>query len=91
MNKIPKSMQKELAALAARSEEKIDFSDIPATTAADWSGAVRSRFYRPIKQQLTVRIDADVVEWLRSQGRGYQSRMNDILRTSMLEQLRQHQ
>ena len=87
MNKVPESVRKELAALAQKAEKDIDFSDIPATTRADWQGAVRGKFYRPLKQQLTVRIDADVVEWLRNQGRGYQSRMNDILRTTMLESL----
>jgi uncharacterized protein (DUF4415 family) len=50
---------------------------------------VRGRFYKPIKQQLTVRIDADVVEWLKGQGRGYQSRLNEILRSAMLKKLRQ--
>ena len=87
MNKVPEAVRKELAALAQKAEKDIDFSDIPATTSADWKGATRGKFYRPIKQQLTVRIDADVVEWLRNQGRGYQSRMNDILRTTMLESL----
>jgi uncharacterized protein (DUF4415 family) len=42
----------------------------------DWKDAVQGRFYRPVKKQLTVRIDADVLEWLRSRGNGYQSRMN---------------
>jgi uncharacterized protein (DUF4415 family) len=87
MNKVPETVRKELAALAQKTEKDIDFSDIPATTSADWKGAVRGKFYRPIKQQLTVRIDADVVEWLRNQGSGYQNRMNDILRTTMLESL----
>jgi len=49
---------------------------------------VRGKFYRPIKQQLTVRIDADVLDRLKSQGKGYQSRLNDILRAAMLEQVR---
>jgi uncharacterized protein (DUF4415 family) len=44
----------------------------------------RGKFYRPIQQQLTVRVDADVLEWLKSQGSGYQSRLNDILRNAML-------
>ncbi len=88
MNKIPEAMRKELAALAALPETEVDFSDIPATSTSDWQGATRGKFYRPIKQQLTVRIDADVLEWLKSQGRGYQSRLNDILRTAMLEKLR---
>jgi uncharacterized protein (DUF4415 family) len=50
----------------------------------NWQGAERGKFYRPIKQQLTVRGDADVLEWLKSQGHGYQSRLKDILRSAML-------
>ena len=88
MNKVPKSVRKELAALAAKPEREIDFSDLPATTKQDWQGAVRGKFYRPVKQQLTVRIDADVVEWLKNQGKGYQSRLNDILRAAMLDKVR---
>ena len=87
MNKLPESIRKELAALTARPESEIDFSDIPATAEQDWRDAVRGQFYRPIKRQLTVRIDADVLEWLKSQGKGYQSRLNDILRTAMLDKL----
>jgi len=88
MNKVPESIRKELAALAAKPENDIDFSDLPATAKQDWRGAVRGKFYRPVKQQLTVRIDADVVEWLKEEGKGYQSRMNDILRAAMLENVR---
>ena len=88
MNKVPESIRKELAALAATSESDIDFSDLPATTQQDWQGAVRGKFYRPLKQQLTVRIDADVVEWLKEEGKGYQSRLNDILRAAMLDKVR---
>ncbi len=84
MNKVPDSVRKELAALAAKPEHSIDFSDLPATSRKDWQGATRGKFYRPIKQQLTVRVDADVLEWLKSQGGGYQSRLNDILRNAML-------
>ena len=84
MNKVPESVRKELAALAAKPEDAIDFSDLPATSRKDWQGATRGKFYRPIKQQLTVRVDADVLEWLKSQGSGYQSRLNDILRNAML-------
>lgn len=84
MNKMPESIRKELAALAAKPESEIDISDLPTTTEKDWQGATRGQFYRPIKRQLTVRIDADVLEWLKSQGKGYQSRLNDILRAAML-------
>jgi uncharacterized protein (DUF4415 family) len=41
-------------------------------------------FYRPVKKQITARVDADVLAWLKSQGKGYQSRMNAILRDAML-------
>ncbi len=86
MNKVPKSVRQELAELSAKPESSIDFSDLPASQAKDWKDAVRGKFYRPIKQQLTVRIDADVVEWLKNQGSGYQSRLNSILRAAMLGQ-----
>ncbi len=85
MNKVPESVRKELAALASRPESGIDFSDLPATNAQHWKGAVRAKFYRPVKQQLTVRIDADVLEWLKTQGNGYQTRLNEILRDAMLK------
>jgi uncharacterized protein (DUF4415 family) len=65
MKPLTEAVQQEIAALAGKSDEDIDFSDIPATTHEDWEGAVRGRFYRPVKQQLTVRIDADVLEWLK--------------------------
>lgn len=88
MSKVSESIRKELAELAAKPENEIDFSDLPPTTEQDWHDAVRGKFYRPIKQQLTVRIDADVLDWLKSQGKGYQSRLNDILRTAMIEKVR---
>ncbi|MGB4345725.1 MAG: BrnA antitoxin family protein [Burkholderiaceae bacterium] len=84
MKKISESQRKELEALAAKSENEIDFSDAPATTEGDWKSAVRGKFFRPVKHQLTVRIDADVLDWLKSDGKGYQSRLNDILRKAML-------
>jgi hypothetical protein len=52
MNKVPASLAQELAALAARPEADIDFSDVPPTTEADWRGAVRGRFHRPTTQPL---------------------------------------
>lgn len=89
MNKVPDSTRKERAGAAAGTDDDIDFSDIPATTGQDWQDAVRGKFYRPVKRQLTVRIDADVLEWLKSQGKGYQSRLNEILRAEMFKQLKQ--
>jgi uncharacterized protein (DUF4415 family) len=85
MNTASNSTSKELAALKELSDDDIDFSDIPETSFADWQNAVRGRFYRPVKKQLTVRIDADVLEWLKASGsKGYQQRLNQILRKAML-------
>ncbi|HED4184176.1 BrnA antitoxin family protein [Enterobacter mori] len=74
----------ELKALAEKSEAEIDYSDIPVTEDEQWSGAVRGKFYRPLKTQASVRIDADVMEWLKRPGKGYQTRLNAILREAML-------
>jgi len=88
MSKVPDSIKQELAALIGISDDQIDYSDIPETTAKDWENATRGQFYRPVKEQTTVRIDADVLAWLKTQGKGYQSRMNAILRTAMLNSLK---
>jgi uncharacterized protein (DUF4415 family) len=66
-------------------DEKIDYSDIPPLTDRFWKRAVRNPFYRPVKQQLTVRLDADVVAWLREQGKGYQTRINALLRAAKMD------
>ena len=84
MKRVPDAVRKELAALHEKHESEIDFSDLSATTRKDWQGAVKGQFYRPVKQQLTVRIDADVLAWLKAQGKGYQSRLNEILRAAMV-------
>lgn len=73
----------ELRALADLPDETIDYSDIPATTAKDWIGAEVGRFYRPLKSQLTLRLDADILDWFRREspdGKGYQTRINKVLR-----------
>ena len=75
---MPEESRRQLAALAAMAEEDIDTSDIPEVL--DWTGAKRGLFYRPVKQQLTLRVDADVIDWFRREGTGYQSRMNAALR-----------
>jgi len=74
----------ELAALAAQSDGDIDYGDIPPLPESFWQHAERGRFYRPVKQQITARVDADVLAWLKSQGKGYQARLNAILRREML-------
>jgi uncharacterized protein (DUF4415 family) len=64
--------------LAAMRDEDIDLSDIPEQL--DWRGAKRGMFYKPMKQQLTLRLDADVVDWFKRQGAGYQTQINAALR-----------
>ncbi len=77
-----------LEALAARPDSEIDTSDIPEMTDEQWKTAKRGQFYRPLKRQITARVDADVLDWLKAQGKGYQSRINAILRREMLASLR---
>jgi len=74
----------ELSELANRPDAEIDYSDIPPLDAEFWQNAVRGHFYRPVKKAVSVRIDLDVLEWLKMQGKGYQTRINHILRDTML-------
>jgi uncharacterized protein (DUF4415 family) len=85
---LTKKQEVALAALAVRPDSEIDFSDIPPLTEGFWKNAVRGKYYKPIKTSTTVRIDSDVLAWLRAQGKGYQSRINAILRRKMLESLK---
>jgi len=80
--------KRRLLKIAQLPERAIDFSDIPELTEAFWQKAVRNPFYRPVKQQLTLRLDADVIAWLRKGGKGYQTRANTLLREAMLRALR---
>jgi uncharacterized protein (DUF4415 family) len=52
-----------------------------------WGRAVRGRFYRPVKQAVSLRLDADVIAWLKKDGQGYQTRANQMLRERMLKDL----
>jgi uncharacterized protein (DUF4415 family) len=79
---------KELKALAQQIDAHIDYSDIPPLTDDFWRSVVRNPFYCPSKTHATVCIDADVLAWLKQQGRGYQTRLNAILRQAMLEDAR---
>jgi len=81
--------KRRLAKLARRPDSALDFSDIPELTDKFWKNAVRNPFYRPVKKQLTLRLDADVIVWLRKHGKGYQTRANALLRAAMLRDLDQ--
>jgi uncharacterized protein (DUF4415 family)/uncharacterized DUF497 family protein len=87
LDKLPpltKARRANLKALATRPDNEIDTSDIPEMTEEQWKNARRGHFYRPRKRQITARVDADVLDWLKAQGKGYQSRINAILRREML-------
>jgi uncharacterized protein (DUF4415 family) len=86
MTKIDTKQAKELRNLEKMKQNDIDLSDLPEVR--DWDGAMVGKFYRPIKKPLTLRVDADVLAWLKSQGKGYQTRINEILRSAMLNQAR---
>ena len=78
---LPPAQQADVDALAALSDADIDLGDMPEVT--DWSDARRGRFYRPLKKQLTLRLDADVVAWFKARSAGgdkYQTRINQVLR-----------
>jgi uncharacterized protein (DUF4415 family)/uncharacterized DUF497 family protein len=80
-NRLTAKQRAELAALAAMPDNKINTADIPEQR--DWSGARRGMFFRPVKQQITLRLDADLIDWFRRSAKpdaGYQTRINDALR-----------
>ena len=71
--------KKRLAEIAAMKDEDIDYSDIPELDESFWE---KAELRMPEnKERITVRIDHDIVEWLKEQGPGYQTRMNAILRS----------
>lgn len=81
MRRVSKKQARELAALARLPDDKIDLTDAPEVR--EWRGAVVGKFYRPIKKPVTIRVDADVLAWLKREGRGYQTRINKLLREAM--------
>ena len=74
--------RKALEALAKLPDEKIDFSDIPEIRELP-SDRVIGKFYRPRKTAVTIRLDSDVLAWLKASGGGYQTRINEYLRQRM--------
>lgn len=84
---LTKEQEARLKALSERPEEEIDYSDIPPLDEEFWKNAVRNPYYKPKKTMATVRLDSDVMAWLKGQGKGYQTRMNAILRKAMLRSI----
>src|SRR5271163_807359 len=81
---LTETQKKNLETLANMKVEDIDTSDIPELTEEFWKNAVRGKFYRPVKKAISLRLDADVIAWLKKEGAGYQTRANKILREHML-------
>ncbi len=84
MKKRTKNQKSEIKRLAELPDEAIDTSDIPMTT--DWSNAVVGKYYKPVKKQVTLRLDADMLDWFKSQKGKYQTNINNILRRYMESQ-----
>ena len=82
MNK--KSIKSDLAQIDRMREADIDYSDIPPLDKTFLKRATAA--WPPVKRQLTIRLDADVLDWLKGHGRGYQTRINRILRVVMESQ-----
>ncbi len=74
--------RRQLERLSKTPDSAIDYSDAPALRSIPADVHV-GRFYRPVKQQISLRVDADVLAWFRSQGRKYQTYMNEVLRREM--------
>jgi uncharacterized protein (DUF4415 family) len=66
-------------------DEDVDLSEVPEITPEMFAKAVvlRGLPSAESKQQVTLRIDSDVLDWFRSQGRGYQTKINALLRAYM--------
>jgi uncharacterized protein (DUF4415 family) len=80
--------KRDLKKLAELPDGQIDTSDIPELPPEAWRNAVRGKYYRPVKQAVSLRLDADLVAWLKKPGKGYQTRVNRILRERMLSEIK---
>ena len=81
ISELPSEVQQQIRALEDLPDDQIDTTDAPEIL--DWSDARRGVFYRPVKKQITLRLDADIIAWFRAHargGRGYQTDINGALR-----------
>ena len=79
MNKVViPPLEEQIANMRQKEDEDIDFSDIPEIL--DWTGVVRGNLYRPLKRHVTLRLDADVLEWFKRRHSKYQTAINAALR-----------
>lgn len=80
LSEIPPISEQQLKEIAAIRDEDIDLSDIPEATEEFWKNA-RVVWPKAAKDPLSLRLDADIVAWFKAQGRGYQTRINAVLRS----------
>lgn len=85
--KVTPAMKRRLQKLASRPDSEIDLIEMPEITEEFFKGAIRNPYYRPMKSQVTVRLDSDILAWLKKKGAGYQTRMNALLRAAMLDEM----
>ncbi len=81
MTELLADIQAQMRALEALPDDQVDTTDAPEIL--DWSDARRGVFHRPVKQQITLRLDADIIAWFKARardGRGYQTDINEALR-----------
>jgi uncharacterized protein (DUF4415 family) len=69
--------------LYEKRDRSLDDSDVPQLPPAQWAEGVVGKYYRPLKSQISFRIDNDVLAWLKAKGQGHLSRINAILRERM--------
>ena len=81
-------LERKIAAISNIKDEEINTTDIQPLTDDSFKNAIFNPYYKPVKKQLTVRLDAVLIEWLKGQGKGYQTRLNDILKKAMIDDLK---
>jgi uncharacterized protein (DUF4415 family) len=80
----------QLRYLAELPDEQIDTTDIAEITDAQWSTARREALFRPIKTPVTIRLDADILEWYKTHAENgrYQTEINRALRFYMQQAIK---
>jgi uncharacterized protein (DUF4415 family) len=79
-----RQIEETLHATEAMKDDDIDFSDMPEVT--NFSGWERGKFYRPVKDQVTLRLDRDVLNWFKVNHEKYQTAINEALREHLYRQ-----
>ena len=81
-----KISEKTMQAYGKRDRALDGDADAPQLSSGYWANATIGKYYRPIKTQISCRIDNEVLDWLKSKGKGHLSRINEILRNRMSQE-----